>query len=158
MWNSLNWVVYISSEKNWRLQFWYLHSKYHLNSGDYEIGDIVGLIFHLKYSILWCHFKMCCFTPSILFHLLRLETFKYRHDLSSLSTGHGIGALYRLRWAQWLNFNITAVAHLCSSNGNYLIMWGIIFSHWVNLKLVLRFHALLIVTIFVPLKLIFKIF
>ena len=26
-------------------------------------------------------------------------------------------------------------------------MWGIIFSYWVNLKLALRFHALLIVTI-----------
>ena len=29
-------------------------------------------------------------------------------------------------------------------------MWGIIFSHRVNLKLALRFHALLIVTIYCP--------
>ena len=40
------------------------------------------------------------------------------------------------------------LAHLCISNGyTTLSCGGIIFSHGVNLKLALRFHALLIVTI-----------
>ena len=39
------------------------------------------------------------------------------------------------------------LAHLCSSNGNMTLHVGIIFSYWDNLKLALRFHALLIMTI-----------
>ena len=52
-----------------------------------------------------------------------------------------------LRWTQWLKiywliYAASTVIHMYD-----LILWGIIFSHWVNLNLVLRFHALLIVTI-----------
>ena len=52
---------------------------------------------------------------------------------------------YSLRWTQWLN--ITGFIYEAST-----VIWpyhvGIIFLiHWVNLKLALRFHALLIVTI-----------
>ena len=49
-----------------------------------------------------------------------------------------------LRWTQWLNIT----GSFMQQQQKYdLIMWGIIFSHWVNRKLALRFHALLIVTI-----------
>ena len=45
-----------------------------------------------------------------------------------------------LRWTQWLQITGSFMQY-------DLIMLGIIFSHWVNLRQPLRFHALLIVTI-----------
>ena len=57
--------------------------------------------------------------------------------LTLLSTGHGIGV-------QWLKHT----GSLMQQQEQYLMtMWDIIFSHWDNLKLALRFHALLIVTV-----------
>ena len=48
-----------------------------------------------------------------------------------------------LRWTQWLKIT----GSFMHQQQYDLIMWGIMFSHWVSLKLALRFHALLIVTI-----------
>ena len=47
-----------------------------------------------------------------------------------------------LRWTQWLKITGSFIA--VQQQQCDLIMWGIIFSHWVNVKLALRFHALFI--------------
>ena len=54
-----------------------------------------------------------------------------------------------LRWTRWLQIT----ASFMQQQRQYdLIMLCIIFSHWVTLKLALRFHALLIVAIFYLLR------
>ena len=73
---------------------------------------------------------------------------QYRHDQSRLSRGHGITVSY---------FKMTTVTeNYCHIYAAATVIWHCrvvhYFRHWVNLKLAFRFHALLIMTINVPLS------
>ena len=73
-------------------------------------------------------FVVRCFNKSVLYSDCELWLKgQYRHDSNSLSTVHGIGVLVKDEHSDW-----GSLVHLCSSNGNDLIMLDIILSQGVR--------------------------